>query len=151
LASLYELAGQHDQAIERYRRMLTVAPNHAVALNNLAYSLAVHYPDKVQEAIALARKAYVSASGDPSVVDTLAWILHLSGDDAEARRLIAGATRSAPNNAQIQLHAAIIDAAAGAYDLAARELARAVEIDPQLETQPDVRALRTKLGRPATP
>jgi hypothetical protein len=55
--------------------------------------------------------------------------------------------RGAPNNAEIQLHAAVIDAAAGAYETSGRRLARALELDPALEQNPDVQRLRLTLGR----
>jgi Flp pilus assembly protein TadD len=41
LAQSYEEAKDYDKAIERYRTVLGANPNDAVALNNLAYSLAV--------------------------------------------------------------------------------------------------------------
>jgi tetratricopeptide (TPR) repeat protein len=147
LGGLYSAAGEHDKAIDRFRRVLAIEPNHVAALNDLAYALAVHRPEAMKEALTLAQRAYTMAMGNPMIVDTLAWVLHLSGEETEARRVIAAAVRGAPNNAEIQLHAAIIDAAAGAYETSARQLARALELDPALEQNPDVQQLRLTLGR----
>ena len=42
ISSMLELAGAYDQAIANYREVLTIQPNNIVAMNNLAYALAVH-------------------------------------------------------------------------------------------------------------
>jgi len=145
LATLYSASGDHDKAIDRYRRVVSIEPNHAGALNDLAYALVVHHPESLKEALSLAQRAYVLAMGNPGVADTFAWTLHLSGDEAEARRIIAAAVRGDPNRAEIQLHAAIIDAAGGALDLSARELARAIALDSKLEQTAEVQRLRAVL------
>lgn len=146
LGTLAEETGETDKAIERYRHVLTLAPNNVLALNNLAYALAIHRRDDIREALTLARRARALAPTSPSIVDTLAWVLHLAGNDVEARTLTIAAARGAPDNAQLALHAAIIIAATGPADLAARELARAIALDPQIEKQPEVQKLRTVLA-----
>jgi tetratricopeptide (TPR) repeat protein len=146
LAGLYSAAGDHDKAIDRLRRVVALEPNHAVALNDLAFALAIHHPDAIKEALAFAQRAYALAANNAAIADTLAWVLHLSGDNTEARRISAVSARGAPNHAEIQLHAAIIDAAAGAYEASARQLARALELDASLERSPDVQRLRAVLG-----
>lgn len=151
VASLSEGSGDIDKAIERYRRVLALAPNHVVALNNLAYALAVHRRDGIREALPLARRAQALARNVPTIADTLAWILHLAGDDREARPFAAAAVRGAPDNAQVRLHSAVINAGVGAADLAARDLQRALELDPKLEEDPEVQALRATLGRSGKP
>ncbi|MEP7304815.1 MAG: TIGR03790 family protein [Acidobacteriota bacterium] len=145
LATLYNASGDHDKAIDRYRRVVSIEPNLAGALNDLAYALVIHHPESLKEALSLAQRAYVLAMGNPGIADTFAWTLHLSGDAAEARRIIAAAVRGDPNRAEIQLHAAIIDAAGGAFDASARELARAIALDSKLEQSADVQRLRVVL------
>jgi uncharacterized protein (TIGR03790 family) len=146
LGMLYDQAGDHGKAIARYRNVLALAPTNAVAMNNLAYALARHQRDALPEALTLARRARGLAPNDPSIADTLAWILHLSGEQAESRRLISDSLRSAAANPQIQLHAAIINAAAGEYDSASQQLARALELSPELDSEADVKELREKLA-----
>jgi len=57
LASIYDVSGEHDKAIERYQKVLSTAPNDVRALNNLAYTLAVN-KHKLDDALPLATKSY---------------------------------------------------------------------------------------------
>jgi uncharacterized protein (TIGR03790 family) len=147
LATLYEADSEWDAAIERYRTILAGGPNNVLALNNLAYVLAVR-KNKAAEALPLARHAYELAKGVPTVADTLAWVEHLAGDDAAAEPLLVGAASRLPDNAEIRLHAAFVLAANGKMAQASSELAAALKSDPQFEQREDVRALRTRLSSP---
>jgi Tfp pilus assembly protein PilF len=151
LATFYSAAGDFEKAIDRYRRALAAEPNHVVALNDLAYALATKQSAAMPEALSLARKAHTLAGDEPAVTDTLAWVLHLSGNDVEARPLISTAATAAPASAEIQLHAAFIDSAVGAHEKAARELARALELSPDMEKRSDVAQLRATIERASKP
>ena len=54
-----------------------------LALNNLAFDLAVH-GDHPDEALPFAERANELVKGNPALLDTLAWVQHLLGRDAEA-------------------------------------------------------------------
>ncbi len=144
LAALYEEAQEYDKAIKRYRRLLEIAPENPLILNNLAYALAVR-KNSVQEALPLAEKAYSLAKGNPGVADTLGWIYHLSGQDGKAARLLEEAVRGAGQNAEIHLHFAIVSAAVGNKLAAEVALQRALEIDPKIEQREEVKQLRAKI------
>jgi uncharacterized protein (TIGR03790 family) len=146
LANIYEQDGEYDKAIERYRRVLQLFPNSPTALNNLAYALAVR-KGQPAEALPLAEKAYGVARGSPNVADTLGWILHLSGDDARAIAPVEEAMNAAPQNPEIQVHAAVIYAALGKTALASEALGRALKLDPALASRDDVKLLQSKLGQ----
>lgn len=150
LAMFDEQAGRHDQAIERYRKVLSLQPKHVFALNNLAYGLAVHRHAPA-EALPLAREAAALAPNDPSVLDTLAWVEHLLGNDAAAAKILADAVRRAPANAEIRLHAAVVYAARGAQAVAETELKEALRLDPTLEESDHVKRLRVRLDELAKP
>lgn len=132
--------------MERYRLILSISPNDTMALNNLAYGLAVHQPELMEEALGLARRANTVTPGNAAVLDTLAWILHLSGDDRGARTPSNAAVRLAPNAAQVLHHSAIIDAAVGAMDQATRKLERALALDPSLADSEETARLRAALA-----
>lgn len=148
MASLLEQAGDYDAAIARYRAVLEVQPDSVEALNNLAYALAVHRKNP-KEALPLARRAVAGAPQSPVILDTLAWVEHLLGNDADAVKLLALAVRGAPNHPEIRLHSAIVNAAAGARAVAETELQAALKLDPSLEQREEVRQLRAQLAAPA--
>ena len=144
LADLYVLSGEAALAADRYRKILTIDPNHAVALNNLAYDLAVR-ERKPAEALPLARRAQAIAPRDGTVLDTVGWIEYLLGHSAEAARLLVQAARAVPGNPEIRLHNAFALAAQGARAAAESELSDALKLNPALEKRPDVQELKSKL------
>jgi len=144
LASSYEASQEHDKAIERYRKVLANDSRNVVALNNLAYALAVR-KQQPAEALAYAERAYTLARGSGTIADTLAWVQHLLGRNQEAAQLLGAAARQEPANAEIRLHAATVFAALGMMDAAATELREAVRLDPALDVREDVAALRARI------
>ena len=144
LATLYEANQEYDKAIERYRRLQVLAPDNVVVLNNLAYALAVRKKN-VQEALPLAEKAYSLAKGAPNIADTLGWIYYLAGQNDKAVKLLEEAARSAPQNAEMHLHFAIVSEATGNKLAAQVSLRRALEIDPKLAQKEEVKQLQSKL------
>ena len=148
LASFYETSGEYDKAVERYRKVLANDSRNIVALNNLAYALAVR-KQQPAEALVYAERAHTLSAGNATVADTLAWVQHLLGRNEEAGRLLGAAVRQEPGNAEIRLHAAVVFAALGMLDAAARELQEALRLDPALEKREDVVALRAKLKAPS--
>jgi uncharacterized protein (TIGR03790 family) len=146
LAMLYEEVGEHDLAIARYREVVKLEPGNTVALNNLAYGLAVRQ-NALDEAISFARRAVKLSSTSATIIDTLAWIEHLRGNHREAAALLKPLVQKSTGNSQIHLHAAIIFAAAQDDAGAATQLREAVRLDATLESSDDVRALRAKLGK----
>jgi Flp pilus assembly protein TadD len=146
LALLYEQSGQFDRAAERYQRVIDVQPNNSIALNNLAYAIAVRRKSPA-EALPLAKRAAAGAPNDGTVLDTLAWIEHLLGDEATAAKQIAQAVARASGNPEIRLHAAVIYAASGARAVAEIELKEALRLDPSLESRDEVRQVRSALAK----
>lgn len=147
LAEFHMNAGEFEQAAERYAKVVALQPNNAVALNNLAYDMAVRQK-KPLEALPLARKALTLSNGDATVVDTVGWIEYLLGNTAEAARLLVQAAKGAPRNPDVRLHAAIALASQGARGAASAELAEAIRLDPAIETRPEVTELRGRLKQP---
>jgi tetratricopeptide (TPR) repeat protein len=145
LAAAFEEQKDYDKAIERYRQVLTVNPNDPIALNNLAYALAVHR-GKAAEALPYAELAMKVARGRSiEIADTLAWVQHLLGRDREAAEIMARVVKAAPDRALLRLHAAVVFAAVGNMTDAAVELREAVRLDPSLEVSDEVKALRAKI------
>jgi len=80
------------------------------------------------------------------VLDTLGWVEHLVGNHSVAADIFKQAVTSEPNNAEIRVHAAIVNAAAGRPEQAQKDLDQALKIDPSLADRDDVQRLRKKLS-----
>jgi tetratricopeptide (TPR) repeat protein len=170
LAELDEEAGRYDDAIAQYRVILTYSPNQVIALNNLAYALAVHKA-AAEEALPLAVRA-AALNGNvvtledvlrlveraatrnvnvnvSTVLDTVAWIQHLLGRHAEAARTMGDTIGGAlPDNAEIYWHAAVIFSNANENARAALMLQHALKLDPLIADRPEAKALQQRLSTP---
>ena len=145
LAVLYEGAKRFDDASGRYKQILEFEPNNILTLNNFAYHLAVR-TGQPKEALPYAQRAVNLAPNAGTIMDTLAWVEHLLGDDVSAGRRLAAALQSDPGNADIRLHAAVVYAANGARAAAEVELKEALRLNPALEASEEVKALKAKLA-----
>jgi uncharacterized protein (TIGR03790 family) len=145
LADLLTSAGEPAAAAALYERILALQPNHIIALNNLAYDLAMRQ-GKPAQAIPLARRALAQAPREPTILDTVGWVEFLLGNTAEASKLLVQAAQGAPRNPDIRLHAAFALAAQGARAAAEAELQEAIKLRPALEKQADVQELQAKLA-----
>jgi uncharacterized protein (TIGR03790 family) len=136
LSSLYEEAQDYDKAAQVYRKLIDRDPKDASALNNLAYALAVreHQP---AEALPLAERALLLQPRNPTIADTVGWIKHLLGDHAGALKLLEPAAKALPENADVQLHVAVVYAASGRIADATAALKRAEEKDPAVKDRPE--------------
>ena len=144
LAQLEEADAAYDTAIERYQQVIELQPANVVALNNLAYALAVHR-NKPGDALALAKRAATLAPGSASVLDTWAWIEHLVGNHAVAAKIFADAIKLNPAEAEIRLHAAAVAAALGDRAKAESELKEALRLDPALDQRDETFKLRERI------
>jgi uncharacterized protein (TIGR03790 family) len=143
LAQLYTERNEIDKAIDRYRRLIGLEPQNHIALNNLAYALAVQ-KNSAAEALPLAERAYrLAPSG--VVADTLGWVHHLLGNDRQALPLVEAAATAEPNIAEVRFHAAVVYASLKSLTRARAELDAAVKLDPKFADRADVKALREML------
>ncbi len=78
LGVLYELSGESDRAIERYEEAIRYNEDLAEAKNNLAY-LYASSGRSLDRALDLAQDAKTLLPDNPSVADTLGWVLYQRG------------------------------------------------------------------------
>lgn len=123
-----------------YRAVLELDPDNAVALNNLAWILGEQGRPEARE---LAERAYRAAPINPSVVDTLGWILARQGDTQRSIELLRQATYLQPAEGRIRIHLAQALAKAGDKTGARREL----EAVSGRDSRPAVKAEAEKLLR----
>ncbi|MBW2713812.1 MAG: tetratricopeptide repeat protein, partial [Deltaproteobacteria bacterium] len=95
VGTLYEMSGLKMKAIERYGQALALDPNLAPAQNNLAYLLADTDGD-LDRALELAQAAKAQIPEDPSVADTLGWVLYKKGISSAAITYLQEAASGLP-------------------------------------------------------
>ncbi len=97
------LGKQYQPAAAQLEYVLKLAPNNALALNNLAWT---YQQLNNPKALETAEKAYTLAGNNPAVLDTLGSILTEKGDSKRAVDLLQKAVTSLPENGDMQLHLA---------------------------------------------
>ncbi|MDP3073074.1 MAG: tetratricopeptide repeat protein [Opitutaceae bacterium] len=124
------ILGEFTHGRDLYEKHLAQAPNDIMALNNLA-NLYAEQLGKLDRAFELARRARASAPAEPSIADTLGWILYRRKEYAEALPLIEEAVKGMAGNPEIQYHFGMVNRALGRTEpaLAALRLAVAASGD----------------------
>ncbi len=126
---LLERSGDHDQAAAEMERVLKVDPEHAEALNYLAYRWAERN-ENLEQALRYARMA-LKKSDKPHIRDTLGWVLYRLGDYDAALRQLQKAADGLPGDPVVLEHLADTCHAAGLNDLAATYYRQLLEKDPK--------------------
>jgi tetratricopeptide (TPR) repeat protein len=152
LALYHEIAGHFEDAI-RYYGILTEQKNCPPdILNNFAYLSAEHAStkDALKRANELANRALLLQPDKPSFMDTLAWIYFKQGEPGPAWDVLQGALLLSPENATLNMHAAIILNTVGrkAEALANLEKVLKQNLDSELSRQAaELKAQWTKAGK----
>jgi tetratricopeptide (TPR) repeat protein len=128
LGSLEGEAGNRAAAIARYRAVLEVDSSNLLALNNLAYALALEDADA---ALKFAQKATEIAPDDPNVQDTIGWVYYRKGNYRTAVNYLKTAVEK-ESTPQRQFHLAMCYLKSGEDTLRQKMLQAALEKDPKL-------------------
>jgi predicted Zn-dependent protease len=108
------------EAITQYEALTRLKPNNVSAINNLAI---LYQQEKDARALATAEKALKLAPDQPSIQDTLGWILVEEGQELpHALDLLAKAAAKLPKEATVRYHYAFALAQAGKKTEAIKEL-----------------------------
>ena len=134
LAALCESAGRKDEAKENYETVLRLDQDQPGAKNNLAWLLADRdevSPADLDRALQLAQDAKNAMPNDPSVADTLGWIMYKKGIPSAAialfRESIDGYPEGHPLRGTVRYHLASAYEKNGERDRAVQELKRALD------------------------
>lgn len=120
LAMLQQDEDNQKAARKAYERTLELAPENAVALNNLAWLI---HEDDPERALELAAKAYNNNPDAASIVDTYGWILFRNGNVEQSIEVLESAHELAPDAIEIREHLAAAHREAG-NEARANELIR---------------------------
>ncbi len=111
LAMLRNIQGKYDESAALYRTLLVKKPNDALAMNNLAFLMAVH-ENKADEALALLQKAWEHIGPSRSLSDTRAIVYLKQKEAAKAIQELEECVGNAPQ-ATAYFHLAQAHEAAG--------------------------------------
>jgi tetratricopeptide (TPR) repeat protein len=144
LGVLYELSGEHERAIERYEDAIRHGPDLGEAKNNLAY-LYADSGENLDRALDLAQEAKALMPDNPSVADTLGWVLFKRGVPSAAIPYLKEAEDSTkPQDASlgvVRFHLAQAYAANGDVEQALAAIDRSLEaLEEQREAAGDAGA-----------
>jgi tetratricopeptide (TPR) repeat protein len=81
---LFEKIGQLDDSVESFRRAEELAPDSALVLNALGYTLTIA-SDDYDEAYEYITRALELQPENPAIMDSMGWVLYRQGDQAAAR------------------------------------------------------------------
>jgi tetratricopeptide (TPR) repeat protein len=146
LGMINERQKHFDAARDAYEKALSVAPNHPLALNNLAalYSERLGQLDKAYD---LAKKAK-EAVNEPHIDDTLGWILFKKGDYSNALPLLQEAASKLPDRPEVQFHVGMAHYMVGEEGPARAALQKAVDAPADFPSKDEARQRLTLLAIP---
>lgn len=135
-------AKQFKPAIAHFESLIKTNPANVVALNNLAWA---YQQEKDPRALATAEAAYKLAPQNPSIMDTLGWILVEKGDLKRALPVLEQAISRAPDANDIRYHLAFGLHKAGDKAKARKEIEQALANGKPFAQADDARALLKQL------
>jgi tetratricopeptide (TPR) repeat protein len=147
LAMIQERLKHFDAARDAYEKVLTVAPNVPLALNNLAVLYSEHF-GQLDKAYDLATKAK-EAANDPHIADTLGWISFKRGDYSGALPLLQDSAAKLPNLPEIQFHLGMTYYMLGEEGRARDALQKAVDAPADFPAKDQARRRLALLAIPA--
>lgn len=129
LASLLEESDRENEAVAQARKALSLRPDDAALMNNLAFLLA-DTGDRLDEALQLARQAIAKAPDQPNYFDTLGWAYLKSGMPDEAIQVFRKLVRQNSDNSLFCYHLGMALYQKGDAGTARIQLSRALYLNP---------------------
>lgn len=145
LALLLDTLGHKSEAMKTYETILQIQPDHAVALNNLAYMMAETGGD-LDEALTLAQRARQKLPNDLNVADTLGWIYIKKNLSDNAIGIFRDLVARQPDNSTFHYHLAMAFYQKGDRLQARKALQTALQKKPSPEEAAKIKDLMAKVG-----
>ncbi len=141
LAQVYQLSGQFELSIQLLEKMHADGGDYRIMVSNdLAYLLATHMPDRIDEAQGIAKRAQdlVQAQGGNSLgaaalLDTIGWIELMKGNDAAALSHLSRSIVSLGDRPEVHYHIGLAYDKAGIRTWAKYHIGQAAEGDAKLK------------------
>lgn len=138
LAALLQNRKQFAEARDAYEKIISIAPNFLLALNNLA----VFYTDQFQDldkAYEFARRARDQAPNEPHTGDTLGWVLFKRGEYRNALPLLQDSAAKLADQPEIQYHLGMVHYMLGDEDASRTALQKAAQAGSDFPQKEDAR------------
>lgn len=142
--TLHQQKGEAEAARAAYEKSVELEPENALALNNLAYILAVRFSD-YEKALRLARRAKELDPDNPRVADTLGWVLYLNGNAEWSLGYLRESASKIPDNPEVQYHLGMALQKLGNPKPAREALKRALQLDPDFPAADEIRQTLSNL------
>jgi len=139
LGAAQERAGQFDNSVQTFERLLKLYPKNAAALNYLGYMLA----DKgvrLDEALKMIEEAVAQHPDNGAYLDSYGWVLFRLGQNRRALDKLEEALDFVQTDAVVYEHLGDVHSALGQTLEAERYWRKALELEP------DNKAVKEKLG-----
>ncbi len=152
LSKFYEQKKDFDKSMALYETMLTRDLMPVLTRNNLAYLLAEHYPtpENLERALKLSSEALEEDSDEPSLQDTMGWILCKRGEYAKARPFLEKAVVSPPDSPTRLYHLGWCEGKLGETAKAQEMLKKALALKSEFAERAEAQKLLESLaaGKP---
>jgi Flp pilus assembly protein TadD len=144
LGLILDGTGKREQAKPIYEQILKIQPDHAVALNNLAFIKAEEGVD-LDQALTMSQRARQKMPNAPEVSDTLGWIYIKKNLSEDAVRVFKDLTAQVPNRATFHYHYGMALLQKGDKPLARKEFETALSDNPSKDEEAKIKDLLQKI------
>jgi tetratricopeptide (TPR) repeat protein len=134
LGDVYRAQGQEAEAARQYDLVAAIDALYRSSGVSTDLEMALFLADHgigLEEAVAIARRAYESQRGSIRAADALAWVLHKAGNSDDAANYVKEAVRLGTQDPLILFHAGAISHAIGDDETARAYLTQVAEGSPR--------------------
>ncbi len=144
LGLIYEGTGKSAEAKPIWEQILKIQPDHALALNNLAFAKAQEGVD-LDQALSMSQKARQQMPNSPAVSDTLGWIYVKKNLSDDALRIFKDLTAQVPDSPTFHYHYGVALLQKGDKPSAKKEFEKALADKPSVNEEVKIKELLQKI------
>ncbi|MBL8293837.1 MAG: tetratricopeptide repeat protein, partial [Bryobacterales bacterium] len=144
-AMTLEAAGRKGEVRPVYEQIIKLAPDNAVALNNMAFLLAESGQD-LDQALTYAQRAKQQLPNNLDVADTLGWVYIKKNLSDDAIKIFRDLVLQKPDNATWRYHLALALFQKGDKLQAKKELEVALKTKRNSEEEQKIKELLGRIG-----
>lgn len=146
-ALVCEALGKKKEATDAYNKVLSIDPDNALVLNNLAYMTAdTGTGSNLDQALTYAERAKKHAPDSADVSDTLGFVYYKKGLNSEALRIFRQLAADHPQNSTFRLHLAMALLGSGDKQSARDEANKALQSATTPEEKNKVSSFVSQIG-----